>query len=535
MWSKGVIIVCLILVFGLFVAMRFQRVSSFIGRKIIRIIPFTVPGLPVCPDCNIVLISLDTLRADALPCYGYSRDTMPRVCAYARENIQFSNFYSQSSYTLDSHMSIFTGLYPNTHHMINPFIDELNPAIETLTQTLNKNGYRTIYAGVTGDYALPFTRGLERGFDEIHEVDTWAPSAWPRGYESIYPKLLDGTPTFVFLHTYKPHAPYLIQEDDVPLYAEKNFPNIPITESAYQRESPEFYAFVVEVFESRVSESVTVESRERNKQILDKMRHAVETNDRIGAREVLLSIGQDEIDGLHEMWYWSHIQTEDPRSIAFLRGLYDQRLHELDDSMTSLFEFLNRPEVKRKTIVIITSDHGEEFMEHGSVLHNNNIYNSTTHVPFIMSVPHARSGKYEDIAQSVDIYPTLMSLLGIKIDSPLEGVDLGPIITDPHHIPSKRFIIGQHRGNWSMSVQDGTWKLYVLDGNGLQKSLLYNLKSDKDEQNNVADTHRDVVSSLREALREALNKSPKYPMLRSEFPAWLDQLQRRNLIRDGYF
>lgn len=532
--SIGVVFVVVII--GAYVYTRTHHVQKYLMNEILYRLPFTIPGSPICPDCNIVLISLDTLRADDLPCYGYARDTMPHLCAYAGKHIQFSNFYSQSSYTLDSHMSIFTGLYPDTHHMINPFVDELNPAIQTLTQSLQKNGYRTIYAGVTGDYTLPLTRGLERGFDEIHEVDTWVPDAWPKGYESLYPKLLDGKPTFIFLHTYKPHAPYLIQQGDPLVYAEGYYPNIPITElDYYQKKSPEFYTFVIEFFESRASESVTSESRERNLQILAGMRQAVARKNFEDAEAILVSIAQDETDGLYEMWYWSRINREDPHVISYLRSLYDQRLGYLDTSMTSLFAFLEKAEVKRKTIVIITSDHGEEFMEHGSVLHNNNIYNSVTHVPFIVSVPHGISGVYKEIAQSVDIYPTILSLIGVKVDAPFEGIDVSPLFTVKQYVSPSRVIIGQHRGNWVMSVQDGIWKLYVLDGNDMKKSELYNLASDKEEQNNLASERPEVVSQLRKALQETLKKSPQYPMLRSDFPVWLDQLQRKKLIDEGYF
>lgn len=528
----GIIVVVVgVLMFG-----RIQAISNRVVREISYRLPFPIPGRPLCPDCNIILISLDTLRADDLPCYGYSRNTMPNLCAYAKKNIQFSNFFSQSSYTLDSHMSIFTGLYPNTHHMIHPFIDELSPAIQTLTQSLKTKGYRTIYAGVTGDYALPFTRGLERGFDEIHDVDTWKSDAWPKGYEQFYSKLLDATPTFIFLHTYKPHAPYLLEEGETLMYVSDRKPHIPITQSEYYKESVDFYQFVIDQFEARVSESATRESKERNQQLSYSIRQAVEQNNLDAAKTILQSIGQDEYEGLRELWYWSDINADDPGTMYYLRGLYDQRIRALDTSMASLFTFLERPEVKRRTIVIITSDHGEEFMEHGSVLHNKNIFNTTTHVPFIMSVPRAISGIYNEIAQSIDIYPTLLSLIGATVQAPFEGIDISPVFSVKNYVFPKRVIISQHRGTWILSIYDGTWKLYVHDGYNMHKPLLlFNLKYDAGEQNNVASVYPDVVTELEGVLWETLKKSPQYPVLQSDFPVWFDQTQRENLIKDGYF
>jgi len=122
-----------------------------------------------CKDCNVLLISLDTLSANHLPCYGYERDTAPNLCKFANKNIFFTNSFAPSHFTLTSHFSIFTSLYPSTHRVLENLVDELNPKYMTLVQILKKYGYTTHFFGGTKNINLPLDKGLERGFSEFHD------------------------------------------------------------------------------------------------------------------------------------------------------------------------------------------------------------------------------------------------------------------------------------------------------------------------------------------------------------------------------
>src|SRR3989344_6085507 len=114
-------------------------VQGFIGKK------FSKRILPegICKDCNVILISLDTLRAKSLPCYGYEKNTAPNLCEFAKKSFLFTNSYSQSAYTLDSHFSIFTSLLPSSHGMTTLFVNTLNEKVQTITQILRNSGYKT--------------------------------------------------------------------------------------------------------------------------------------------------------------------------------------------------------------------------------------------------------------------------------------------------------------------------------------------------------------------------------------------------------
>ena len=110
---------------------------------------------PTCPDCSVILISIDTLRADHLGVYGYERNTSPHIDEFARNAIVFENAYAQAPWTLSSHMSMLTGLYPSKHGVINQSL-KLSNSTMTLADVLHKQGYTTsAFTGggyVSGEY-----------------------------------------------------------------------------------------------------------------------------------------------------------------------------------------------------------------------------------------------------------------------------------------------------------------------------------------------------------------------------------------------
>ncbi len=181
-------------------------------KNIFGINPFTQDILPkgFCKDCNVILISLDTLRAKSLPFYGYDKNTSPNLFDFANKSFLFKNTYSQSAYTLDSHFSIFTSLYASSHKMTVPFVSNLSESIITLPQIFKQNGYETYYLGVTKDFNLPLNKGLGRGFD--HEILTYDPDGWIKGLKI---QNLASKKFFAFLHTYRVHEPYIPKKENI--------------------------------------------------------------------------------------------------------------------------------------------------------------------------------------------------------------------------------------------------------------------------------------------------------------------------------
>jgi arylsulfatase A-like enzyme len=157
-------------------------------------------------EWNVILISMDTLRADRLGCYGYSRDTSPAIDGLARRGVRFARLIAESPWTAPSHMTVFTGLYPTTHGVTTPGTS-IASYVPTLPTLLRDRGYRT-FAYVGGSHVTKyagFGRGFERfAYTGLHNGLQPALEMAREQIESFAPT----EPYFVFIHAYDVHAPY---------------------------------------------------------------------------------------------------------------------------------------------------------------------------------------------------------------------------------------------------------------------------------------------------------------------------------------
>jgi arylsulfatase A-like enzyme len=164
------------------------------------------------PGANVILLSIDTLRADHLGCYGYREDTSPHIDAFAREGVRFARTYAASNTTLPSHASMMTSLYPGTHKAEVMRFAPVPEEVTTLAEVLHAAGYRT--AAVVDDGELDPIWGLNQGF-ETYAV------APVEGFRTILPLALERLEAlkkekfFLFLHTYDVHTPYRPTPEDL--------------------------------------------------------------------------------------------------------------------------------------------------------------------------------------------------------------------------------------------------------------------------------------------------------------------------------
>lgn len=317
----------------------------------------------LAPTRGYILISLDTLGAGHLGCYGYERNTSPFLDSLAARATLFENAVAQYPITLSSHMSIFTGLYP-AEHAVGPFNSTLSPAIETIPEVFQRNGFRT--AGYTEGGLAAGHFGFSRGFDEFSDKvgkkeTTNVERTFARGLEFL--KSLDSDDRFfLFLHTYSVHGPYWPPEPYRDLYW-KTAPN--------------------DDFPPTV----------RN---LSRVKRGYRT------------ISDEEID------YW--------------KSLYDAGINYLDDMVRDLFADLEQVGLLEDVTIVITSDHGEQFMQHGSVGHGH-VYHHDLHVPLIVLHPQQSDPRrVQSLVQSIDISPTLYELAGIRPEGGLSGLSLVPYL-----------------------------------------------------------------------------------------------------------
>lgn len=490
-----------------------------------------------CPACNVILISLDTLRADNLPCYGYSRNTAPNLCRFAQEHTYFTKTYSQSPYTFSSHFSLFTSLFPSQHHMLTEFQGMLHPAVVTIPQVLAQHGYDTIFTGPPEvDYPLGLGRGMERGFTRIVENHTrtgtgWETDKWDTSLQTLLENAKKGKPTFLFLHTYAVHAPYLTGRNGALLFSDPKYPGIPLSMDELTFFSPGLQTLVLQDLEKRQGATDDPQQKERLQMMLAALKQAQTPKQ---AESAFGRFPIEERWSYYVDYYQKTFDRNDPKQTEYLRALYDERIFQLDNKLERVFSFLKEKNLTKNTIVIITGDHGEEFMEHGKLFHNDNIYNTVTHVPLIIAAPSFNKNRIDDLTQGIDIYPTILGLLDMPKPKQLEGIDLTKRMGGSWFAPKNTFLISEYFGaGHTQSIRTHRYKFYLHAQNGGITVELYDLKQDPEEKNNVIGLYPRTAAFLEKNLRMAL-KDDWYPLVETPFPDWLDPEKKKKLLQTGY-
>lgn len=386
------------------------------------------PSSPRNP--NIILISLDTLRAQSMSCYGFAKKTTPFLDQLAEEGVLFENMCAASTSTPPSHMSMMTGLYLGVHGVLNKQV--LDPGITTLPELLSANGYAT--CAVTEDGFLIREMGFGRGFDDYYEIKDvllfdkllvaggFAGDVFERGKAWIEEK--QDQKFFLFLHTYEVHSPYFPPEPYDTMFLS----------------NPASY-------ESYLQKTRTYRGR-------------------INYREL---------------------------PPEFVRAQYEGEIRYVDEIMRDFIAFLEQGGLSGKTLVIITSDHGEELFEHRNILgHGYYTYDTESHIPFIMWMPGVvpPSIRIKNQVSNVDILPTLADFLGIDYAEKIQGESLYPLIVGPA-LQDTRHVFCE--ANRQICVRSLAYK-YTDD----HELFLY--ESDPEERANRAAEHRDLCLSAAQRL-----------------------------------
>ena len=275
---------------------------------------------------RVILISIDTLRADHLSSYGYERPTTPTIDRLAEEGVLFSNTRSQAPWTLPSHARLFTSLYPSLHgarafnnirFLGSGATDRLEPWNLTLAELLQAAGYRT--GGIASAPWLSETFGLDQGFD-TSDVDSSHTASLLVDKAITWLDQPSPEPTFLFLHFFDVHD--------------------------YSSPEPFATRFADESYAGPLRDEVS-------------------------------RIGNNLYDNL---------SSED---LAYAVAKYDGALQYVDHELERLFAHLRRTDAYDETLVVITSDHGEEFWEHGAAGHGFGLYDEQLRVPLVMSQAHS--------------------------------------------------------------------------------------------------------------------------------------------------
>lgn len=391
---------------------------------------------------NVILISVDTLRADHLGCYGYERATSPAIDRLAKRGVRFDQAFSQSSWTLPSHLSLLTSRYPHSHG-VETDEHKLPSAVTTLAEALGQAGYFTS-AFISWVYVSD-RYGFGQGFDQYHELlpspdEVTSSTEASIKASAFVDRVVEWAdrgphqPFFLFLHLFDPHIDY---EPPAPF------------DEMFGTPSP-------------------------------------------GKTEGTFKYLRRYIKGVHRE---PERIPADRRARAL--ALYDGEIRFTDQELGRLLIALGDRGLLDNSVVVFTSDHGEEFDDHGSMEgHQWTLYDEVLHIPLIMVFPHDRfAGRtVPTVAQLIDVAPTILDFLDLDIPAEFQGRSLLPLLTDVAADDTSGMAFSEiKRFNEKWAVRTPTHKLIYtkdigLNGRGIPVAAgyeLYDTSRDPRERENI--------------------------------------------------
>ncbi len=416
---------------------------------------------------NVLIYTIDTLRADHASVYGYSRNTTPFLKKLGASGIVFEDCQAQATWTKPSVASLMTSLYSFTHGIIGD-ADTIPSGATTIAEQLRRAGYVT--ASIVASPFVGRATGLERGFDYLLESpvilrrhnQTKERDTDSEALNDIAFHWLDQhheEPFFLYAHSTDPHAPY-------------NPP--PPFDSAFAKpaESAEF---------TRDFLSFRNEKGYGGGMVL---------NPAMAAKE---GINAD-------------------RFIHQAIDRYDGEIQHNDRSLEFLIGKLKQLGVLENTIVIVVSDHGEEFFDHGWTAHGHSVYQELTHSVLVMSYPKLFpvARRINEPVQLIDVMPTLLETLGLKPPQLIEGQSLVPlalgrpferqglVVSSKFAAPHPMGLVPENQVD-SFAIADSKWKFIYRNKAakvGIKKVELYDRMVDLTELHDLSSQHTKDVEAM---------------------------------------
>jgi arylsulfatase A-like enzyme/tetratricopeptide (TPR) repeat protein len=377
----------------------------------------TLPGFGDFQDYNLLLVTIDTLRADHLPAYGYTKIHTPNLDRLANESFVFEDVVAQVPMTLPSHTCILTGLLPPAHGIRDNAGFILDSKVNTLAETLKSKNYET--AAFISAFILDSQFGLDQGFDHYSDnfslvqanVDSTHVSRRAEETElevDAWLRKNSDQKFFLWVHYYDPHDPY---------------------------DPPEPY------------------------------------------------------------------KTE------YASSLYDGEIAYTDHVFGKLYDLLDQLQLREKTIVIMTGDHGEGLGDHKEQTHSIFIYNATQHVPLMIRLPKIKPERIKGVVSLVDIVPTVLEWLGVQPDQNMQGRSLIPLIEGKDHSSRAAYsesIFPELHYGFSPLKRIATDQYEFIDAPNPE---VYDRVNDRSELKNLIKEKPEIANALQKRLDEILKSS----------------------------
>jgi arylsulfatase A-like enzyme len=388
---------------------------------------------------NVLLITIDTLRADHLGVYGYRRSTSPSMDALARRGVVFDEAYTYWPKTRGSFAGIMTGRFASQsgYGRTHPLLLDFNP---TLAGVLKEAGYDTV--ATVDNPNVASSLGYARGFDRYRE--TWEEKALVTEMDRTRAITADGVrflgearpdrPFLLWLHYVNPHAPY-------------------------EPPAPWDTAFL----------------------------------DGEASRGPALPVVDGFHGGVPRPW------AKPGQGLGFYVAQYDGEIAAVDAEVGRLLDALDASAVRDRTLVVLTTDHGESLGEHGYYFdHGENLFDPSMRIPLIVAGPGVAEGRRTDVlATTLDFVPTILDALKVSYPPDLVGESLLPA-TRGERRPDRRRLQGQNDRNL-LGAWDRRYKIVATPADAGARYALYDREQDPGETRDAA---RESPERMREERRE---------------------------------
>ncbi len=392
---------------------------------------------PELKNRNVILIGVDTLRADSVTPYGAAPEITPVLQNFSRTSTTFMQCRAQSSWTLPSFSSMITGALPSTISAT-VYTGHLPERHTTIAEYLRDRGYGT-HAVCSNAWMGNPQSGFHQGFDSLwFESNEVAPVSVEESIEFIEHNITRDW--FLFLHFMDPHTPYSPPDEFVDLLTD-----------------PDYTGEIGMEFES--------------------------------------------VDSWKDGSYIPPVEDQ-----QHVRNLYNGEVANVDAALGELFDFLETNNLDENTLVIFSSDHGEEFYDHGGFEHGHTQLDELVRMPLIVRGP----GFQEDVridtsVGNTDIFPTICSFLEIPVMNEFVGLPLQDVVSGS--VAGDRLIFGEGntRGTLRKFAVSWPWKCILDFVTG--ETRLFNLEFDPDEKQDLSAAEPEIIDRLRTEIVVAMRPS----------------------------
>ncbi len=441
-----------------------------------------VMGLAACRDTtpspsgrglpDVVVITIDTLRADHMGAYGYDRRTTPFIDSLARSGVRFEAAYATSSWTVPAMASITTSRYPSVHRLVHGLVIDndvkhqkaLPETLVTLPGLMQSYGYRTF--GIAANRHLDARFGFGRGYLRYACEGFMTADAVERKYNEWLGEIRRSEPYFLWLHLFDPHAPYHARKPYFPRW----WGDKPFSEKA---------------------EGITAA-----KQFLEQ------------------GIG------------------DDPEEVELLKALYDSEIRYSDEVLRRI---VSRIPGADNALIVVTADHGEEFMEHGNFGHGHQLYNETVRVPLIVRLPRKRLAGtvVTDPVSLVDLMPTLSVVIGKAPPVETDGINLLPRM-EGRRLDDREIHLSLSRSRELRATVHHRWK-FIFDLFTPDRSELFDLTADPRERRSLAAQEPARRNDMKTRIIDhlALSGAPHLPGRAELTDEHIEQLRRLGYVEEA--